>query len=253
MRVPFADIGPVKVPSSLSDEQVLFLSDILPTGYMAAENCNIEGGDTIAIWGAGPVGLLAAVSARLLGAGRVIVIDRFAERLSKARSIGAETLNYEEVDIAAALRDLTGGRGPDACIDAVGMEAHGHGLAYAYDRTKQALRLETDRPLVLRQALRAVRNGGTVSVPGVYGGFLDKIPFGSIVNRNLTVRSGQTHVQRYTRPLLARIEAGEIDPSFIVTHRLALDEAPRAYEMFKNKEDECVKVVLHCNGHSPQH
>ena len=244
VRVPFADIGPVKVPDNLSDEQVLFLSDVFPTGYMAAENCDIEEGDVIAIWGAGPVGLLSAASAMLLGAGRVIVIDRFPERLRKARAAGAETLNYEEVDVAEALRDITGGRGPDACIDAVGMEGHGHGLMGLYDRAKQALRLESDRPVVLREVLRNVRNGGTVSIPGVYGGFLDKVPFGSIVNRSITVRSGQTHVQRYTRPLLARIEAGEIDPSFIITHRLTLDEAPRGYQMFRDKQDECVKVIM---------
>jgi len=249
VRVPFADVGPVKVPDGLSDEQVLFLGDILPTGYMAAENCGITEGDTIAVWGAGPVGLLAAACARLLGAGKVIVIDRFPERLDKARTAGADALNYEDVDIPDALKDLTGGRGPDACIDAVGMEAHGHGTPGFYDRAKQALRLESDRPTALREAILNVRNGGTVSVPGVYGGFIDKVPFGSVVNRSLTIRSGQTHVQRYTRPLLAKIEAGDIDPSFIVTHRMSLEEAPRAYEMFKHKQDQCVKVVLTPNVH----
>jgi threonine dehydrogenase-like Zn-dependent dehydrogenase len=249
VRVPFADVGPVKVPNHLSDEQVLFLGDILPTGYMAAENCGITAGDTIAVWGAGPVGLLAAVSARLLGAGKVIVIDRFAERLDKARTAGADALNYEDCDIPEALKDMTGGRGPDACIDAVGMEAHGHGAVGFYDLAKQTLRLESDRPTALREAILNVRNGGTVSVPGVYGGFIDKVPFGAVVNRNLTIRSGQTHVQRYTRPLLARIEAGDIDPSFIVTHRMGLDEAPRGYEMFKHKQDQCVKVVLTPNVH----
>ncbi|MDB4996323.1 MAG: Threonine dehydrogenase, partial [Myxococcaceae bacterium] len=245
-RVPFADIGPLKIPSGLTDEQVLFLSDILPTGYMGAAMCNIEPGDVIAVWGAGPVGQFAVASALLLGAERVIAIDRFPYRLEMAKDKAGAThvINYEEVDVHEALLELTGGRGPDACIDAVGMEGHGHGPMYAYDRTKQALMLETDRPIALRQAIRACRNGGTVSVIGVYGGFLDKFPMGSIVNRSLTIRSGQCHVQRYMKPLLDRIERGEIDPSFIVTHRMPLDEAPRAYEMFMRKEDGCEKVVL---------
>jgi threonine dehydrogenase-like Zn-dependent dehydrogenase len=232
VRVPFADVGPLKVPPSLADEQVLFLSDVLPTGYMAAENCGIHPGDTIAVWGCGPVGLFAIASAMLLGAGRVIAIDRFPERLRKAGSIGAETLDYESTDVQ------------DACIDAVGMEAHVHGFVGAYDRAKQALRLSTERPGVLRQAIQACRKGGTVSVPGVYGGFADKLPLGAIVNKAITIKSGQTHVQRYMRPLLARIERGEFDPSFIVSHRLGLDAAPLGYEMFRNKEEECVKVVL---------
>jgi threonine dehydrogenase-like Zn-dependent dehydrogenase len=244
VRVPFADVGPVKVPAGLSDEQVLFLSDILPTGYMAAENCNIQQGDTIAVWGCGPVGLFSIRSAQLLGAQRVIAIDRFPERLRKAESIGAETLNYESTDVHTALRDMTGGRGPDACIDAVGLEAHMHGFVGAYDRAKQALRLSSERPGVLRQAIQACRKGGTVSVPGVYGAFVDKLPFGSIVNKAITIKSGQTHVQRYMRPLLERIERGELDASFVISHRLSLDEAPRAYEMFKHKEAECTKVVL---------
>ena len=244
VRVPFADVGPLKVPAELSDEQVLFLSDILPTGYMAAENCNIQPGDTIAVWGCGPVGLFAIQSALLLKAGRVIAIDRLAERLRKAESAGAETLDYSTTDIAEALREMTGGRGPDACIDAVGMEAHIHGPVGVYDKTKQALRLQTERPGVLRQAVLACRNGGTVSVPGVYGGMVDKIPFGSIVNKALTIKSGQTHVQHYMKPLLQRIVAGEIDPSFIVTHRLGLEDAPAAYDIFKHKEEECIKVVL---------
>ncbi len=245
VRVPFADVGPLKVPDSLDDEQVLFLSDILPTGYMAAEQCDIQPGDTVAVWGCGPVGLFSIQSAKLLGADRVIAIDRFPERLAKAQLAGAEiALNYEEVDILETLNDLTGGRGPDACIDAVGMEAHVHGAMHVYDRVKQAMRLESDRPAALRQAILACRNGGTVSVPGVYGGFIDKVPFGSIVNKAITIKSGQTHVQRYMRPLLERIESGEIDPSFIITHRIPLDEAPRGYEMFRDKEDECVKVVM---------
>ena len=244
VRVPFADVGPLKVPESLNDDQVLFLGDILPTGYMAAENCNIQPGDTVAVWGCGPVGLFAIQSARLLGATRVIGIDRFPERLRLAQQAGAEVLNYDEVDVLTTLRDLTGGRGPDSCIDAVGMEAHMHGLHHAYDRTKQALRMETDRPGVLRQAIQACRNGGTVSVPGVYGGLVDKIPFGAIVNKALTVKSGQTHVQHYMKPLLARIESGEIDPSFIITHRVGIDDVPEAFAMFRDKQHECVKVVI---------
>jgi threonine dehydrogenase-like Zn-dependent dehydrogenase len=244
VRVPFADVGPLKVPATLADEQVLFLSDVLPTGYMAAENCSIHPGDTIAVWGCGPVGLFAIASAMLLGAGRVIAIDRFPERLRKAESIGADPLDYESTDVQDALRAMTGGRGPDACIDAVGMEAHLHGFVGAYDRAKQAMKLSTERPGVLRQAIQACRKGGTVSVPGVYGGFVDKLPFGAIVNKAITIKSGQTHVQRYMRPLLERIERGEIDPSFIVSHRLSLDEAPLGYELFKNKEEECTKVVL---------
>ncbi len=244
-RVPFADIGPIKVPSGLTDEQVLFLSDIFPTGYMAAENCDIEPGDVVAVWGCGPVGQFAIKSAYLLGAERVVAIDRFPYRLRMAREQGgAETINYDEVDTFDALMDMTGGRGPDACIDAVGLEAHAPGLRGSYDRIKQAAMLETDRPIALRQAIMACRNGGTLSIPGVYGGFLDKVPFGSIMNRSLTVKTGQTHVQHYTRPLLDRIEKGEIDPSFIITHRLPLDEAPDGYDIFLKKRDDCMKVVL---------
>lgn len=245
VRVPFADVGPLKVPDGLDDEKVLFLTDVLPTGYMAAEACDIKPGDTIAVWGCGPVGLFAVQSAKLLGASFVIAIDRFPERLAKATQAGADvTLNYEEVGVLETLRELTGGRGPDACIDAVGLEAHMHGATHVYDRVKQAMRLESDRPGALREAIIACRNGGVVSVPGVYGGFIDKVPFGSIVNKALTIKSGQTHVHRYMRPLLERIEKGEIDPSFIITHRLRLDEAPLGYEVFRNKEDECVKVVM---------
>jgi threonine dehydrogenase-like Zn-dependent dehydrogenase len=244
VRVPFADVGPIKVPASLTDEQVLFLSDIFPTGYMAAENCDIQPGDTVAVWGCGPVGLFSIASARLLGAARVIAIDRFPERLQKAREAGAETLDYESTDVLATLQDMTGGRGPDACIDAVGLEAHSHGLAGTYDRVKQAMRMETDRPTALREAIIACRNGGTLSVPGVYGGFLDKVPFGAIVNKALKVKTGQTHVHHYMKPLLERIEKGEIDPSFIISHRLSLDDAPLAYEVFSHKEDECIKIVL---------
>ncbi len=243
-RVPFADVNPIKIPEGLSDDQVLFLSDIFPTGYMAAENCSIESGDTIAIWGCGPVGQFAIRSAYLLGAERVIAIDRYPERLEMARKGGAETLNYENLDIHDALEELTGGRGPDACIEAVGMEAHAPGVKFAYDRVKQAMMLETDRPLALRQAIMCCRNGGTISVPGVYGGWIDKVPFGAVMNRSLTIKTGQTHVQRYLRPLLERIQKREIDPSFVVTHTLRLEDAPRGYEMFKKKEDDCIKVVL---------
>jgi threonine dehydrogenase-like Zn-dependent dehydrogenase len=245
-RVPFADVGPLKVPDGLSDEQVLFLSDIFPTGYMGAEMCAIQPGDVIAVWGAGPVGLFAIASAYLLGAERVIAIDRFPYRLqlAKERAGAAQTINYEEVDVQEALMEMTAGRGPDACIDAVGMEAHGHAAIYAYDRAKQALMLETDRPIALREAIMACRNGGIVSVIGVYGGFIDKFPMGAVVNRSLTIRSGQCHVQRYMRPLLERIERGEIDPSFVVTHRMTLDDAPRGFDMFLHKRDNCEKVVL---------
>ena len=245
-RVPFADVGPLKVPEDLTDEQVLFLSDILPTGYMGADFCNIQKGDVIAVWGAGPVGQFAIASARLLGAERVIAIDRFPYRLRMAaeQAGASDVINYEEQNVLEALKELTAGRGPDACIDAVGMEAHGHGPVYAYDRTKQALKLETDRPLALREAIMACRNGGIVSVIGVYGGFIDKFPMGAVMNRGLTIRSGQCHVQRYMRPLLDRIRNGEIDPTFVITHRMRLDDAPRGYEMFLNKEDNCEKVVL---------
>jgi len=221
------------------------LSDILPTGYMAAEACDIRPGSVVAVWGCGPVGQFAIQSAYLLGAERVIAIDRFPERLRMAREKSkAITLDYEEVDVAAALKEMTGGRGPDACIDAVGMEAHGMGLMGAYDRVKQAMSVETDRPIALRQALMACRNGGVVSIPGVYGGFLDKIPFGSVMNRSLTIRTGQTHVQRYMKPLLERIQKGEIDPTVVITHRMSLDEAPHGFDIFCNKQDECIKIVL---------
>ena len=243
-RVPFADVGPIKIENGFTDEQVLFLSDIFPTGYMAAEACDIKPGDTIAVWGCGPVGQFAIRSAFLLGAERVIAIDRFPERLRMAKEGGAITLNYVEVDLLDSLKEMTGGRGPDACIDAVGMEAHSTGPMYAYDRAKQALMMETDRPIALREAMLACRNGGTLSVAGVYGGFLDKLPFGSLMNRSLTIKTGQTHVQRYLKPLLNRIENGDIDPSFVVTHRMSLSDAPQGYEKFVNKEDECIKIVL---------
>ena len=246
VRVPFADVGPLKLENGARDDQVLFLSDILPTAYMGAEMCEIKPGDIVAVWGAGPVGLLAAGCAAVLGAERVIAIDRFDYRLAMAREhVNAEMLNYEETDVPEALKELTGGRGPDACIDAVGMEAHHSStFVHAYDRVKQAARLESDRAHALREAILSCRNGGIVSVIGVYGALVDKFPMGAIVNRSLTLKSGQCHAHRYMRPLLERIESGELDPSFVVTHRLPLDEAPTGYELFKQKQDDCVKVVL---------
>jgi threonine dehydrogenase-like Zn-dependent dehydrogenase len=245
-RVPFADVGPIKIDDDLTDEQVLFLSDIFPTGYMGAELCDIKRGDIIAVWGAGPVGQFAIASAYLLGAERVIAIDRFPYRLQMAREkAGAETINYEETDVREALKEMTAGRGPDACIDAVGMEAHHHSFPlHVYDRAKQATKLETDRPHALRQAIMSCRNGGTVSVIGVYGGFIDKFPMGSLMNRSLTVKAGQCHVHRYLRPLLDRIRAGEIDPSFVITHRMGLKDTPHGYDIFNNKKEACVKIVL---------
>ncbi len=245
VRVPFADVNHLQVPESLSDEQVLFLGDVLSTGYMAAENCAIRPGDVVAVWGAGPVGQFALLSARMLGAGRLIVIDRVPERLELARTrCDAVPIHDEETDVLEALKELTGGRGPDACIDAVGMEAHGQGLDYWYDRAKLAVRLQTDMPTALRQVVMACRKGGTVSVPGVYGGWIDKFPFGAAFNKGLTFKMGQTHTHRYMARLLDRIERGEVDPSFIITHRLHLEEAPRAYELFQKKRDGCIKVVL---------
>jgi threonine dehydrogenase-like Zn-dependent dehydrogenase len=245
VRVPFADVGPVKIYEALPDEQVLFLSDIFPTGYMAAENCNIQRGDTVAVWGCGPVGLFAIKSACLLGAERVIAIDRVPERLEKARQdCSAEVLDYEKVAVADALMDLTGGRGPDACIEAVGMEAHGTSLDSLYDRAKQAVMLESDRPHPLREAIQACRKGGTVSIPGVYGGVIDKFPIGAAFAKGLTLKMGQTHVHKYMKPLLERIRRGDVDPSFVISHRLKLDDAPEAYRMFRDKEDHCIKVVM---------
>lgn len=243
-RVPFADVGPIKVPRHLQDEQVLFLTDIFPTGYMAAEACDIRPGDIVANWGCGPVGQFAIRSAFMLGAERVVAIDRFPERLQMARDAGAETINYEEVDVQDTLLEMTGGRGPDKCIDSVGLEAHAPGILHAYDRVKQALMLETDRIAALRQAILSCRNGGTVSIPGVYTGLVDKFPLGSLMNRSLTIKTGQTHVQRYLEPLLERVEGGEIDPSFVVSHKFDLEEAPNAYKMFNDKQNGCIKVVL---------
>ncbi|MEW6123503.1 MAG: zinc-dependent alcohol dehydrogenase [Pseudomonadota bacterium] len=245
LRVPYADVGPIKVPDGLSDEQVLFLSDIFPTGYMAADFCNIQPGDTIAIWGCGPIGQMAIRSAFLLGAERVIAIDTVPERLALAQAAGALTLDFMEEDIYDRIRDLTQGRGADACIDAVGTEAEPLSSAYALiDRIKTATFMGTDRPHVLRQAIQCCRNFGTVSIVGVYGGFVDKIPMGSAINRGLTFRMAQTPVQHYLPILMERIEKGEIDPSFVITHRATLEEGPDLYKTFRDKEDGCIKVVL---------
>ena len=246
LRVPFADVGPVRVPPGLEDDKVLFLSDIFPTGYMAAENAEIEPGETVAVWGCGPVGQFAIQSAWMLRAGRVIAIDRVPERLRLARDRGrAETIDFESEDVYDRLMEMTDGRGPDRCIDAVGTEAHGRGSADAIlDRAKSALYLGTDRPHVLREAIMCCRKGGTVSVPGVYVGFLDKVPFGAAMNKGLTLKTGQTHVPRYYDRLLKKIDVGEIDPSFVITHRLPLADGPAAYKLFRDKQDGCIKVVL---------
>jgi threonine dehydrogenase-like Zn-dependent dehydrogenase len=244
-RVPFADVGPLKIESGLTDEQVLFLSDILPTGYMGAEMCDIQPDDVVAVWGAGPVGQFAMDSARVLGAALVVAIDKEPYRLRMAADAGHRTINFEDTDVRSALLELTGGRGPDKCIDAVGLEAtHGSPHIAAYDRVKQALRSETERPHALRQAITCCRSGGIVSVIGVYGGFIDKFPAGAWMNRALTLKTGQCHVHRYMRPLLDRIERGELDPTRVITHTLPLDDAPRGYDLFKHKRDNCEKVVL---------
>jgi threonine dehydrogenase-like Zn-dependent dehydrogenase len=244
VRVPFADVGPLKVPRSLTDEQVLFLSDIFPTGYMAADNCEIKPGDVIAVWGCGPVGQMAIRSAFLLGAERVIAIDDVQERLIMALQSGAEIVDFSRENVFDRVKALSGGRGPDACIDAVGLEAHGATLDAYLDQAKAAAYLATDRPSALRQAIHACRKGGIVSIPGVYGGFLDKIPFGAAFQKGLTFKMGQTHMMRYMKPLLEFIERGLIDPSFVITHRLPLDLAPEAYKTFRDKKDGCIKVVL---------
>ncbi len=244
VRVPFSDVGCFKIPETLTDDQAVLLTDIFPTGYMAAENCDIQPGDTVAVWGCGPVAQFAIRSAYLLGAEQVIAIDRLPERLQMAREGGAETLNYEEVDVIDALKEMTGGRGPDSVMDAVGLEAHGTGVGYLYDRVAQATRMETDRPTVLRQVIQACRKGGNVSIPGVYGGIVDKIPMGAAFNKGLTLKMGQTHVHRYLAPLTEHILRGDIDPSFVITHRVPLDQAPEMYKTFRDKEDGCIKVVL---------
>lgn len=245
VRVPFANVGPLKLPDGVGYEQALFLSDVLPTGYQAVDVCGLQGGEVVAVWGAGPVGQFAVKSAWMLGAARVVVIDRVPERLAMAAADGrTETLNFEEDDVLDELKYVSGGRGPDVCIEAVGMEAHGLGAVGLYDKVKQELKLETDRPHALRQAIMACRKGGTLSVVGVFGGLADKLPMGAAFNKGLTWRMGQTHVHRYMRPLLERIQSGEVDPTFIITHRMGLEQAPQGYEMFRDKEHECVKVVL---------
>jgi threonine dehydrogenase-like Zn-dependent dehydrogenase len=247
-RVPYADVGPIKIEADLTDEQVLFLSDIFPTGYMGADFCEITGGEVIAVFGAGPVGQFAIASALMLGAERVIAIDQYDYRLQMAvnKAGATDAINFsEDADVVEQLKELTGGRGPDAVIDSVGMEAaHGHGALHAVDRVKQATRSESDRGHALRDAILACRPGGIVSIIGVYGGLMDKFPTGALMNKGLTVKAGQCHVQRYLKPLYERIKNGEIDPSFVVTHRLGLDLAPEGFETFKHKQDDCVKVVL---------
>jgi threonine dehydrogenase-like Zn-dependent dehydrogenase len=242
-RVPFADVGPVRIPDSIADEQAIFLTDIFPTGYMAAENCGIKPGDVVAVWGCGPVGQFAIRSAFLLGAERVIAIDNRPARLELANQGGAESLNFEEGDVIERLKQMTAGRGPDSCIDAVGLEAHGTTVDAVYDYARNALKLETDRPHALRQAIQACRKGGTVSIPGVYGGIMDKFPIGVAFSKGLTFRMGQTNVHKYVKPLLGRIEKGEIDPSFVITHRLSLDQGAEGYSMF-DAQDGCIKVVM---------
>jgi threonine dehydrogenase-like Zn-dependent dehydrogenase len=245
-RVPFANVGPLKIESDLPDEKVLFLSDIFPTGYMAAENAQIQPGDTVAVWGCGPVGQFAIASAFMLGAARVIAIDRLPERLEMARSLGAIAVDYSEEDVSVltALKDLTGGIGPDACIDAVGLEAHSAQLQGTYDKIKVALLMETDRPSVLRQAIQAVRKGGTLSIPGVYGGLLDKVPFGAAFGKGITMKMGQTNMHTYMKPLLERIEKGQIDPSYIISHRITLEQAPEMYKVWRDKKENVTKIVI---------
>lgn len=245
VRVPWADAGPVKVPRSLTDEQVLFLGDILPTGWQAAVNCDIEPTDTVAVWGAGPVGQFCILSAKLLGAKQVAVIDNVPERLAMAAGQGAIAINFDDESVIERLGEITDGKGPEKCIDAVGMEAHAtRSLDSIYDRLKQAVMLESDRPHVLREMMYVCRPGGILSVPGVYGGLVDKLPFGAVMNKSLTIRTGQTHVNKWTGDLLARIEKGEIDPTFIITHRAKLEDGPELYKTFRDKKDGCIKVVL---------
>jgi threonine dehydrogenase-like Zn-dependent dehydrogenase len=245
VRVPYADVGPVKIPNGLSDDQVLFLGDIFPTGWQAVVQCDIEPTDTVAIWGCGPVGQFCIRSAVLLGAERVVAIDRVPERLSMAVAGGAIAINFDEDSVVERLNELTSGKGPEKCIDAVGMESHATAtLDSMYDRAKQAVMLETDRPHVLREMMYVCRPAGVLSVPGVYGGLLDKIPFGMVMNKSLTIRTGQTHVNRWATDLLRRIEEGQIDPSFVITHRVGLEDGPAMYETFREKHDGCIKVVL---------
>ncbi|MDX2086624.1 MAG: zinc-dependent alcohol dehydrogenase [Kofleriaceae bacterium] len=251
VRVPFADTGCVKVPPELSDDRVLMLTDVFPTGYQAAESCNIQHGDTVAVFGAGPVGQFAIVSAFMFGAERVIAIDSVPERLQMAADQGALVIDDQKGEVLARLDELTGGRGPDACIDAVGMEAHGTGgtdVLAAIDRAKQVMRVQVDRPMALRLAIQACRKGGTVSVPGAYGGFIDKFPIGSAFAKGLRIATGQTHFHRYGKPLLDRVRGGEIDPSFVITHRVSFNDLPAAYAMFDEKRDGCVKVIARLPG-----
>lgn len=245
-RVPFANVGPLKIENDLPDEKVLFLTDIFPTGYMAAENAQIQEGDTVAVWGCGPVGQFAIASAFMLGAARVIAIDRIPERLAMAEGVGAVTVDYteEDVKVLTALKDLTGGIGPDACIDAVGLESHSADLQGVYDAVKTTLMLETDRPSVLRQAIQAVRKGGTLSIAGVYGGLLDKVPFGAAFGKGITMKMGQTHMHKYMKPLLQRIEKGQIDPSYVISHRISIDEAPEMYKVWRDKKEQVTKIVI---------
>jgi threonine dehydrogenase-like Zn-dependent dehydrogenase len=243
-RVPFADVGPIKIPEGLPDEKVIFLSDIFPTGYMAAENCGLKGGEVVAVWGCGPVGQFAIASCFLLGAEKVIAIDSVPERMEMAAGQGAIVIDMRDEYIYERLLELTGGRGPDACIEAVGGEAHGATLDAWYDQIAAATYMVTDKAHALRQCVNCCRKGGVVSVPGVYGGIIDKFPMGAFMNKSLTMKTGQTHMMRYMRPLLERIEKGEIDPSFVITHRLTLDDAPDAYKIFKHKRDKCIKVVM---------
>ena len=245
-RIPFADVGPLVIENGLPDEKVLFLSDIFPTGYQGAVNANIKPGDIVAVWGCGPVGLFAILSAYMLGAQKVVAIDRFPERLALARQCGAITIDYTQKDISIveALRDLSGGVGPDSCIDCVGIESHSHSAAGIYDKVKQTLKLETDRPFVLRQAIQAIRKGGTLSIPGVYGGVLDKVNFGAAFGKGIHMSMGQTHMHKYLRPLLKHVEEGHIDPSFLISHRIGINEAPLMYEKWQRKEDGVTKIVI---------
>ncbi len=245
-RIPFADVGPIKIENDLPDEKVLFLSDIFPTGYQGAVNANIKPGDTVAVWGCGPVGLFAIASAYMLGAEKVIAIDRLPERLKLAREIGATTIDYsqEDITIVEALRDLSGGIGPDSCIDAVGMEAHSATVPGIYDKVKQTMMLETDRPFVLRQAIQAIRKGGTLSIPGVYGGVLDKVNFGAAFGKGIHMNMGQTHMHRYLKPLLESVERGEIDPSFMISHRIGIEQVPDMYSVWQKKEENVTKIVI---------
>lgn len=245
LRVPFADTTHIKVPTGLTDEQVLFLSDIFPTGWQAAVQCDIQPDDTVAIWGCGPVGQMAIRSAVLLGARQVIAIDRLPDRLSMARAGGATTIDFEAESVVERLNELTHGKGPEKCIDAVGMEAHATAtLDSLYDRVKQAVMLESDRAHVLREMMYVCRPAGVLSVPGVYGGLIDKVPFGMVMNKGLTIRTGQTHVARWTDDLLRRIAEGQIDPSFVITHTVPLEQGPEMYPVFRDKQDGCIKVVL---------